>query len=137
MAMLNFVATIIRFNIQYITNRLAKANKGPVKEHVAMLKYLWRYMAEIKSLSLYANGRQYISNFHLYTYSDTSFADDLFTKVSIGGYMVFLAGCPIIWKSRKQTIVTISTTEAEFINLMPTALSIKWIVEIYVEAGYL
>ena len=94
-------------------------------------------MAEIKSLSLYANGRQYISNFHLYTYSDTSFADDLFTKVSIGGYMVFLAGCPIIWKSRKQTIVTISTTEAEFINLMPTALSIKWIVEIYVEAGYL
>ena len=42
--------------------------------------------------------------------------------------MVFLAGCPIIWKSRKQTIITISTTEAEFINLTPIALNIKGIV---------
>ena len=50
--------------------------------------------------------------------------------------MVFLAGCPIIWKSRKQTIITISTTEAEFINLTPTALSIKWIAQICAEAGY-
>jgi hypothetical protein len=50
--------------------------------------------------------------------------------------MVFLAGCPIIWKSRKQTIVTISTIEAEFINLTPTTLNIKWIAQIYAEAGY-
>ena len=50
--------------------------------------------------------------------------------------MVFLAGCPIIWKSRKQTIMTISTIEAEFINLMPTTLSLKQIVQICAGAGY-
>ncbi len=55
----------------------------------------------------------------------------------MGGYMVFLAGCLIIWKSRKQTIVTISIIEAEFINFIPITFSIKWIVEICVEAGYL
>ncbi len=33
--------------------------------------------------------------------------------------------------------MTISTIEAEFINLTPIALSIKWIVEICAEAGYL
>jgi len=39
-ATLNFVATIIRPDIQYTTNRLAEANKGPAKEHVAVLKHL-------------------------------------------------------------------------------------------------
>ncbi len=133
---LNFAATITHPDIQYTTNRLAEANKGPTKEHVAVLKHLWKYMAGTKSLGLRTDGRQYISNLHLYVYGDASFANDLFTRVSIGGYMVFLAGCPIIWKSKKQTIVTISTTETEFINLTPTALSIKWITQICVKAGY-
>ena len=133
---MNFAATITRLDIQYTTNRLAEANKGLTKEHIAVLKHLWRYMAGTKSLGFRTDGRQYISNLHLYTYGDASFADDLLTRVSIEGHMVFLAGCLIIWKSRKQTIVTISTTEAEFINLTPTALSIKWIAQICAEAGY-
>src|SRR6266566_4553672 len=93
-------------------------------------------MVGTKSLGFCVGGRQYIFNFHLHVYGDASFVDDLLTRVSIGGYMVFLAGCPIIWKSQKQSIVTISTTEAEFINLTPTTLSIKWIVQICAEAGY-
>ena len=32
--------------------------------------------------------------------------------------------------------MTISTTEAEFINLTPTAFNIKWIAQICAEAGY-
>ncbi len=58
-------------------------------------------MVRTKSLGLCISGRQYISNLHLYVYGDVSFANDLFTRVSTKGYMVFLAGCPIIWKSRK------------------------------------
>ena len=98
-ATLNFVTTIIRPNIQYTTNRLAEANKGPTKEYIVVLKYLWRYIVGTKSLGFCIGGRQYIFNLHLYAYGDVSFADDLFTRVSIRGYMVFLAGCPIIWKS--------------------------------------
>ena len=99
--MLNFVATIIRLDIQYTINRLAEANKGFTKEHIAVLKYMWRYIAGTKSLGLRVGGRQYISNLHLYIYGDVSFIDDLFTRVFIRGHVVFLADCPIIWKSRK------------------------------------
>src|SRR6266699_900821 len=134
---LNFVTTIIRSNIQYITNCLAEVNKGSVKEYIVVLKYIWRYIIGTKSLGLCIGGRQYISNFHLYIHSDTSFIDNLFIRVFTRSYIVFLAGCLIIWKNRKQTIVTISTIEAEFINFIPTIFNIKWIVEIYVEAGYL
>ena len=33
---------------------------------------------------------------------------------------------PILWKSKKQDLVTTSTTEAEFVNLVPTAKSLEW-----------
>ena len=124
---LNFAAIIIRLDIQYTTNRLAEVNKSLAKEYVAILKHLWRYITKTKSLSLYTSRYQYIFNLYLYIYSDTSFVNDLLIRVSIRSHIVFLAGCPIIWKSKKQTIVTISTTETEFINLTPTAFSIKWI----------
>ena len=123
--MLNFITTIIRPNIQYIINYLIKANKGPAKKHIVMLKHLWRYITGTKSLGFYTSGYQYISNLYLHIYGDTSFADDLFTRVSIGGYIVFLAGYPIIWKNQKQTIVTISIIEAEFINFTSTIFNIK------------
>ena len=65
MATLNFAAIIICLDIQYTTNRLTEANKDPTKEYVAVLKYLWRYMAGTKSLGLRVGRRQYISNFYL------------------------------------------------------------------------
>ncbi len=39
-ATLNFVATIIRLNIQYTINRLVETNKNLAKEYKAILKYL-------------------------------------------------------------------------------------------------
>jgi len=95
-ATLNFAITITRPDIQYTTNRLAETNKGPTEEHMAILKYFWRYMVGTKSLDLYTGGRQYIFNFYLHIYGDASFVDDLLTRISIGGYIVFLAGYPII-----------------------------------------
>ena len=34
---------------------------------------------------------------------------------------------PVIWKSKKQPFVTLSTAEAEFINLTPAGQALIWI----------
>ena len=94
-------------------------------------------MVGTKSLGFYVDSRQYIFNLHLYIYGDVLFIDNLFTKVFIEGYIVFLASCLIIRKNRKQTIVIISIIEVEFINFISTVLNIKWIVQICIKAGYL
>ena len=36
----------------------------------------------------------------------------------------------MIWKSKKQTFVALSTTEAEFANQTPTAYSLQWVSKI-------
>ena len=43
--------------------------------------------------------------------------DDVSTAKSRSGYVIAYAGCPIIWASKLQTQVALSTTEAEYIAL--------------------
>ncbi|KAK4207228.1 hypothetical protein QBC37DRAFT_433796 [Rhypophila decipiens] len=71
----------------------------------------------------------------LVAYADASYANDLLTRYSIGGHIVFLAGGPVFWKSKKQTFTAVSTTEAEFTNLTPAAQSLIWINQLMKEYG--
>jgi len=66
-----------------------------------------------------------IDDLGLYCYADTAFADCILTHYSTGGHIVFLAGGLVFWKSKKQGIITTSSSEAEFINLTPAAKSLE------------
>ena len=57
------------------------------------------------------------------------------TRTSVGGHIVMIAGCPIIWKAKKQTLVTLSSTESEFINLTPAGLSLLWAANVPTQRG--
>jgi hypothetical protein len=79
-------------------------------------------------------GKADIKQLNLRAYSDASFADNLPSRVSTAGHVVFLGEGPVHWKSRKQSIVASSTTEAEFMNLTPTGMSLLWISYMLQEA---
>ena len=62
----------------------------------------------------------------LETYVDADFSGnwnsstamhDVSTSKSRSGYVILLAGCPIIWASKLQSQIALSTTEAEYIAL--------------------
>ena len=62
-----------------------------------------------------------MDNLGLKTYGDASFANDLLTRHLTSAYIVFLIGGPVFWKTKKQTFVATSMTEAKFYNLTLTA----------------
>lgn len=54
----------------------------------------------------------------LSTFADADFANDLTDRKSISGFMLSICGGgPFAWKSRKQSLTTLSTTEAECVAL--------------------
>ena len=50
------------------------------------------------------------------SWQDCSSNDPLYAN-SRSGYVIIYVGCPIIWESKMQTLVSLSTTEAEYIAL--------------------
>lgn len=51
----------------------------------------------------------------LIAYSDSDYAGDPETRKNITGYIIIYKGGPISWCSRKQQIIALSSTEAEYI----------------------
>ena len=50
----------------------------------------------------------------LEVYSDSDWAGDPNDQKSVGCYIIFLNGVPIVWRSRSQKVVSLSSSEAEF-----------------------
>jgi hypothetical protein len=68
-------------------------------------------------------------------YSDSDWAGDKDNRKSITGFIIFLLGAPILWRSKAQGSVALSSTEAEFYALSEAAKEIKFIVQVLISMG--
>jgi hypothetical protein len=63
----------------------------------------------------------------LEAFSDADFAGDVKDRKSVTGYVIMMSGGPISWCSRKQSIVALSTTEAEYIAAAECCKELKYL----------
>ena len=66
-------------------------------------------------------------------YSDSDFAGDKESRLSVSGFISYFMGVPISWKSKAQRSVVLSSTEAEFVALSEAAREIKFVYQILCE----
>ena len=62
--------------------------------------------------------------------SDSDFASDKETRISIFGYIIYFCGIPIAWRSKGMKSVVLSTTEAEYMALSEVVKELKFIVQL-------
>ena len=62
--------------------------------------------------------------------SDSDFANDKETRISVYGYIVFFCGVPIAWKSKSMKSVVLSTTEAEYVAVSEVVKEIKFLYQL-------
>jgi hypothetical protein len=69
-------------------------------------------------------------------YSDSDYAGDIEDRKSTSGYVFMLNSGVVSWSSKKQPIVTLSTTEAEFIAVTSCACQAIWLRRILQQLGH-
>ena len=68
-------------------------------------------------------------------YTDSDYAGDKETRISVTGYILFFMGIPIIWKSKSQRSITLSSSEVEYVALSDAAKDIKFVYQLLHSIG--
>jgi hypothetical protein len=53
----------------------------------------------------------------LVSYCDSDWAGEAETRISVTGFIIYLLGVPICWRSKGQKGVTLSSSEAEYVAI--------------------
>jgi hypothetical protein len=68
-------------------------------------------------------------------YVDASYAGDVETRKSTTGYLIYIGGSPVIWSSKLQSTVSLSSTESETIAASSLAQEVCWASNFLKELG--
>ena len=119
---LSYIQAMIRPDITMAVQQCAKFNNAPTQEHEEAVKRICRYLKRTKDKGLIFKPDK---SKGLECYVDADFAgsweknnnNDEQSVYSRSGFCIFYGGCPILWKSKTQSLIALSTTEAEYVAL--------------------
>jgi hypothetical protein len=68
--------------------------------------------------------------------SDSEYAGDTDTRLSVYGYIIYFCGAPIAWKSKSGKSVTLSSAKAEYFALSEVAKEVIFVKQVVDLMGY-
>ena len=131
---LMYLAVATRPDIAYAVGVLSRFSVSPGPEHWKAVKHLFRYLKGTMDLKMTYKPTAAPELFQ--TYSDADFAGCEDSKKSTSGYVVKMGSGAVSWASRRQTIQTLSTTEAEYISACAAGQELLWMRNLFSEFGY-
>jgi len=135
--MLLYLVKHSRPDIANTTRELSKLMDKPTPAANKEMKRVLKYVIDTKDYGLKINSTPLSSNgmFEVILFSDSDWAGDTGTRKSVTGYCIFFQGCPISWKSKGQTSVTLSSSEAELMALSEATKEIRFMYELLTLMG--
>ncbi|XP_071921816.1 secreted RxLR effector protein 161-like [Coffea arabica] len=107
--------------------------KSPTELHLLAAKRILRYLQGTRNLGIYYKKGE---KSNLVGYTDSDYAGDQDDGRSTSGYVFMLGTGAICWSSKKQPIVTLSSTEAEFVAATACACQAIWLRRILEELQF-
>jgi hypothetical protein len=132
---LQYLAQGTRPDIAYATSRLATVLNRPGKKHWTMALRVVRYLNTTRTYGLTLGGCDGVVN--LCGMTDSDYANCPVTRRSVSGYAFSLGTGAVSWKSKKQDIVTTSSTEAEYVAMSAATKEALWLRGLLHEIGFM
>ncbi|KAI0991754.1 hypothetical protein K3495_g16433, partial [Podosphaera aphanis] len=137
----NFSSCMVRCDTAQATSQMARFMCNPSPEHSRHALRIPQYLSRCPGKGLiYKKDHRHLEKFGkygLYCAVDSSFADDFDSAKSTTGYVIFMAGSPVIWRSKLQTTVSTLTCEAEYAAIFEATKDCAWIRSFLTELDHM
>jgi len=143
-----------RPDICYAVTQVTKFNENPGPQHWEAVKRIFRYLAytldyAIEYAPMVPSAVTDLTNTHGFHspslqdptvvtptgYVNSDHARDPDTRRSVTGYIFFLAEGPIVWQSRQQASIALSSMEAEYMSACAATQEAMWLRMVLTELG--
>ncbi|CAM8974416.1 unnamed protein product [Rhodiola kirilowii] len=120
---LMYAMTSTRPDITYAVGKLSRYTSNPSTHHWEAIRQVLKYLKGTMNYGLVYAGFPSV----LEGYTDASWITNLEDHSSTSGWVFLLGGGAISWASKKQTCITSSTMESEFIALAAAGKEAEWL----------
>jgi len=117
-----YLSNCTRPDLAHATSQLARFMAAPTQQHWGAAKGVLRYLAGTLGMGIqYGKG-----NSQVVGYGDADYAGCVDTRRSTTGYIFMLNGGAVSWSSKRQSCVTLSTAEAEYVAAATAVKEALW-----------
>ncbi|KAL0549814.1 hypothetical protein IC582_014303 [Cucumis melo] len=119
--------------VMHFVSLINRYMKNPTKMHLFAAKRIFRYLQGTKDYGLFYKN---VVKSYFVGFTDSDYAGDIDDRKNTSGYVFMLSLGAISWSSKKQSIFTLSTTEAEFIAATSYVCQAIWLKKILEELQF-
>ncbi|KAG3205774.1 hypothetical protein PC128_g1256 [Phytophthora cactorum] len=136
---LMYMATSTRPDLAYPVGYLSRFVDNPTVQHGGALKRVIRYLVTTSNLGILfkrpdGNPSRNLETITIDGYCDSDWGNCPDTCRSITGYSLMIAGGPVAWAARRQSVVAQSNAEAEYVASCEACMVGKSLIDILTEA---
>lgn len=128
---ISYLAICSRPDISFAISVLSRQLHDPAHRHLVLAKRVLRYISGTTDKSIFFPAN---STAHpLTAYCDSDWGGCHETRRSTTGIIIKVNNAPIYWSSKRQTLVTLSSSEAEYVALSSCAKQVIWLRRLFYE----
>nr|GEY51568.1 zinc finger, CCHC-type [Tanacetum cinerariifolium] len=126
---LMYAMTCTRPDIAFVVGKLSRYTSNPGTQHWQAIQRVLKYLKKTMDYRLVYFGYPSV----LEGYTDASWISNTGDNSSTSGWVFLLGGGAIYWASKKQTCITGSTMESEFVALTAAGKEAEWLKNLLLE----
>ena len=125
-----------RPDISFAVSELSRFVAEPGDKHLVAAKHLLRYVKGTKDLGLRFSRPCDSKLDTLWGYVDSDWAGCLDSRKSTTGFVLMFGGAAVSWKSKRQSVVALSSAEAEFMAASSLVQEVIYIRKFLANLGF-
>lgn len=134
---LMYAMVCTRLDIAQAVGVLSRYMSNPGRVHWDAVKRVFRYLKGTSKYSLCYHGNSVgdMTSLDIHGYVDSDWAGDIDSRRSTSAYVFTLFGGAISWMSKRQAVVALSTTEAEYMAATHACKEAIWLKRLCLDIG--